>query len=92
MSKIKYEVHYGVPFNLSVAQFSTLEEAKEFISNHVFGESRFCYVQKVEDIDVEFKFTNYWNLEKAEGDKMFKSGIITIDEYNKSIKKKEEDQ
>ena len=77
MGNIRYVVNYGAPFNIRSRTFKTEYEAKVFIREHIFGDRRFCSLEKVEELDVDFEYMPHYEIEDRElQDKMFHNGII----------------
>lgn len=79
--KKRYLVHYGVPFNIKCRSFSTEAEARNFIREHVFADSRYCRLEVVEELDVHFEYVNHWEVDDAKvSRKLFDIGIAKREE------------
>lgn len=73
----KYIVTYGVPFNIRTRSFKTEYDAKKFISEHVFEDSRYCRLEKVEELNADFKYVPYYKVKDRElSHRLFEYGII----------------
>ena len=77
----RYLVHYGVPFNIRCKSFDTEAEARCFIREHVFGDSRYCRLEKVEELNADFTYINHWEVtNKDVSRKLFDRGIAKKEE------------
>lgn len=86
MGKVKYVVHYGVPFNVRQKSFETEYEAKSFIASHIFADSRFCRLEKVIEMDIDFSYAPHYEMPTKDlRDKMFNYGLIKYAELEEVV-------
>ena len=75
---VKYEVTYGVPFDVRSKTFQTEQEARQFIADNMFGDGRFCSLRKIETLEADFEIVNHYEFFQNElRDKMFNTGIVS---------------
>ena len=60
MEKIYYVVEYGTSFYHKSKKFDTEREARQFIAEHVFADSRSFSFKKVEELQADVDFRD-WN-------------------------------
>ena len=61
VDKTYYVVEWGVAFNHHERHFDKEWEAKEFIATHLFGDSCYCSFKKVEVLNADFEFKDFYD-------------------------------
>ena len=90
MGKIRYIVHYGAPFAIQSKKFDTEHEARKFIASCVFGDLRYCRLEKVEELEANFDYMEHYKIkDKKLSDEMFKWGIVSKSRLKESEQKEE---
>lgn len=82
-SGVRYVLHYGAPFNTQTKTFRNKADLAAFLREHVFSDPRYCSVEEVRTLDVNFNFVDDTKVKDKElHDKLFHKGYATLEEWN----------
>ena len=84
-----YRVYYGAPFSRKTKTFKTQNEVAKFLRSNIFlNDSNGVIVEKVQTMNADslINYMDHYKIkDKKLSNKLFRSGIISWNEYNESI-------